>query len=67
MGILELIKLGRIFITTVHFIEDVAEYDESGLDMRFSLNRDYIPPSDYESEFDHTQNETDEEDDTENE
>ena len=52
MGILELIKLGRIQITTVHFVEDVAEYDELGLEMKFRLNPDYIPANDAESEFD---------------
>ncbi len=52
MGILELIKIGRIFITTVHFAEDVAEYDELGLNMKFKLNPDYIPTEHTESEFD---------------
>ena len=57
MGILELIKLRRITITTVTVIEDVVEYDEKGLDMMFRLNPDYIPPESHESEFDvpHTQ------------
>jgi segregation and condensation protein A len=52
MGILELIKLGRISITTVHFVEDVAEYDECGLEMKFCLNPDYVPSTESESEFD---------------
>lgn len=52
MGILELIKLGRVIITTVTVIEDVVEYDENGLDMSFKLNRDYIPDENAESEFD---------------
>ena len=52
MGILELIKIGRIKITTVHFVEDVAEYDEIGLSMRFSLNPDYTPQEHAQSEFD---------------
>ena len=52
MGILELIKLGRISITTVHFVEDVAEYDECGLEMKFRLNPDYVPSTEAESEFD---------------
>ncbi len=52
MGILELIKLGRVIITTVTVIEDVVEYNEQGLEMSFKLNRDYIPPENVESEFD---------------
>ena len=52
MGILELIKLRRITITTVHVIEDVVEYDECGLEMKFMLNPDYVPPENMESEFD---------------
>ncbi len=52
MGILELIKLGRIHITTVTVIEDVIEYNERGLDMCFKLNRDYVPREGEESEFD---------------
>ena len=51
MGILELIKLNRILITTVRFVEDVAEYDECGLEMKFALNPDYVPSDKYESEF----------------
>jgi len=52
MGILELIKLHRITITTMHFVEDVAEYDECGLEMKFKLNPDYVPTDSTESEFD---------------
>ena len=52
MGILELIKLRRITITTVHYIEDVLEYDECGLEMKFMLNPDYVPSESMESEFD---------------
>ncbi len=60
MGILELIKLGRITITTVHFVEDVAEYEECGLEMKFRLNPDYVPTTDEQSEFDsHPENDTD--------
>ena len=55
MGVLELIKIHRICITTVHFVEDVAEYDENGLDMKFKLNPDYVPVETLESEFDSTQ------------
>ena len=52
MGVLELIKIGRIKITTMHFIEDVAEYDEEGLEMKFEINKDYVPLEDETSEFD---------------
>ncbi len=52
MGILELIKTHRILITTFHVVEDVTEYDELGLNMRFKLNPDYVPPEVSESEFD---------------
>ncbi len=52
MGILELIKLNRISITTVRYIEDVIEYDEIGLSMKFKLNPDYVPSEGLESEFD---------------
>lgn len=52
MGILELIKTGRILITTCHYVENVLEYDTNGLDMKFRMNPDYIPPETSESEFD---------------
>ena len=52
MGVLELIKIQRICITSVTVIEDVVEYDENGLEMMFKLNPDYIPPEVSESEFD---------------
>ena len=52
MGVLELIKVGRIHITTVKIIEDVIEYEERGLEMMFKLNPDYVPPETNESEFD---------------
>ena len=53
MGVLELIKLHRITITTVHYVEDVAEYDAEGLEMKFMLNPDYVPAEgSAESEFD---------------
>lgn len=52
MGVLELIKIHRIKITTVHFVEDVAEYDAEGLDIKFALNPEYIPLEGVESEFD---------------
>ncbi len=63
MGVLELIKLGRISITTVHFIEDVAEYDERGLEMKFKINTDYVPPENETSEFDDTDNDNNDKDD----
>ena len=52
MGVLELIKLRRILITTITVVEDVVEYNERGLEMMFKLNEDYIPPEVSESEFD---------------
>ncbi len=52
MGVLELIKINRIMITTVRFVEDVAEYEFSGLEMKFKLNPDYVPTEGEESEFD---------------
>lgn len=53
MGILELIKIHRISITNVHFVEDIAEYESTGLEMKFKLNPDYIPGENMlESEFD---------------
>ena len=52
MGVLELIKIHRISITTVHFVEDVAEYDAEGLNIKFKLNPDYVPIEGAESEFD---------------
>jgi len=52
MGILELIKIHRITITTMRKIEDVVEYDECGLDMKFKLNPNYVPGDITESEFD---------------
>lgn len=52
MGILELIKIHRITITTVRFVEDVAEYEYTGLEMKFKLNPDYVPTEGESSEFD---------------
>ena len=63
MGILELIKLRRILITTVTVIDDVVEYNERGLDMMFRLNPDYDPSQATESEFDSVPTENDEEKD----
>ena len=63
MGILELIKLHRITITTVHYVEDTLEYDENGLEMKFMLNPDYVPPENAVSEFDAAPEEKEEEND----
>ena len=52
MGILELIKIGRVNITSIRIIEDVVEYEERGLEMMFCLNPDYVPGEALESEFD---------------
>lgn len=54
MGVLELIKIHRITITTVRHVEDVIEYDEHGLEMKFKLNPNYVPGDITESEFDHS-------------
>ena len=64
MGVLELIKIERIKITSVTVIEDVIEYDENGLEMMFMLNPDYVPNESNESEFDKTSDNT-EKDETE--
>ncbi len=52
MGVLELIKIHRIMITTVRVVEDVIEYEERGLEMMFKLNPNYVPGDITESEFD---------------
>ena len=52
MGILELIKIHRIVITSFKVIEDVIEYEENGLEMMFALNPNYVPGDISESEFD---------------
>lgn len=54
MGILELIKIHRITITTVRYVEDVIEYEERGLEMKFKLNPNYVPGDITESEFDNS-------------
>ena len=66
MGILELIKIGRIVITTSRIIEDVIEYDELGLAMKFKLNPDYVYTDDTPSEFDTVPDPKEEENDKEN-
>ena len=52
MGVLELIKIHRIMITTIRVVEDVVEYEERGLEMMFKLNPNYVPGDITESEFD---------------
>ena len=52
MGVLELIKIRRLIITSVHYVEDVVEYDENGLEMMLMLNPNYVPGDITESEFD---------------
>ena len=66
MGILELIKIHRVIITTVHYVEDAIEYDETGLEMKFMLNPNYVPGDISESEFDHSKTEDDDEEKKEN-
>lgn len=65
MGILELIKIQRIKITSITVVEDVVEYDTNGLEMMFSLNPDYVPGEATESEFD--THHTEENDESKNE
>lgn len=65
MGVLELIKIQRIKITSIRVIDDVVEYEENGLEMMFTLNPDYIPGESGQSEFDTPH--TDENDDNKNE
>ena len=67
MGVLELIKIHRIMITTVHFVEDVAEYDAEGLEIKFKLNPHYIPMEGMESEFDALPEDNSEKDENKNE
>jgi segregation and condensation protein A len=62
MGILELIKIHRIMITTVRYVDDVVEYEEKGLEMKFKLNPKYVPGDITESEFDHSPKNDDEND-----
>ena len=67
MGILELIKIHRITITSVKVIEDIIEYEENGLEMMFKLNPNYVPGDITESEFDRTAEELDNDKDENNE
>ncbi len=52
MGVLELIKIHRIYITSITHVEDVIEYTENGLDMMLKLNPNYVPGDITSSEFD---------------
>ena len=55
MGVLELIKIRRILITSVSVLDEgVLEYTENGLEMMFRLNPNFIPGDITESEFDMT-------------
>ncbi len=66
MGVLELIKLRRVLITSITVIEDVVEYNERGLEMMLTLNPDYDPSQAIESEFDsYSENNNDSEKDKE--
>ena len=65
MGVLELIKINRITITTVKYIDDVAEYEQTGLEMKFALNPDYVYTEDQKSEFDSSPDDKSEEEDEE--
>ena len=67
MGILELIKIRRVLITSITVVEDVVEYDETGLEMMLTLNPNYIPGDISGSEFDTSPDSTDTKEDANNE
>ena len=67
MGVLELIKIHRITITSIKIVDDVVEYDECGLEMMFKLNPNYVPGDITESEFDKSPEEDEEKKDDEEE
>ena len=67
MGILELIKIRRVLITSITVVEDVVEYDETGLEMMLTLNPNYIPGDISGSEFDTSTDSTDTKEDANNE
>ena len=52
MGILELIKIRRILITTYEVVDGNQEYSTDGLSLKFALNPDYVPAEGDGSEFD---------------
>lgn len=62
MGVLELIKTGRVLITTATVIDDQVEYYENGLEMMLRLNPYYIPAEGEASEFDASGEEDNEKD-----
>ncbi len=57
LGILELVKLHRIFIKDPAPIEDTEAYEPNGqedcLTLEFEYNESYVPNANEESEFDH--------------
>ena len=63
MGVLELVKINRIRITSIRVVEDIVEYEENGLEMMFTLNRDYVPVEGEASEFDSLPENTEEKED----
>ncbi|MBQ8583246.1 MAG: segregation/condensation protein A [Clostridia bacterium] len=63
MGVLELVKINRIRITSIRVVEDVVEYEENGLEMMFTLNREYVPVEGEASEFDSLPENTEEKED----
>ena len=67
MGILELIKIRRILITSYKVTEDVIEYDTNGLDMMFKLNPDYVADEHASSEFDSHESDENESEENNNE
>lgn len=67
MGILELIKIRRVLITSITVVEDVVEYDETGLEMMLTLNPNYVPGDISGSEFDTSPDSNDTKEDANNE
>lgn len=67
MGILELIKIRRVLITSITVVEDVVEYDETGLEMMLTLNPNYVPGDISGSEFDTSPESADTKEDATNE
>ena len=63
MGILELIKIHRIMITTYEVVDGNPEYSTDGLSLKFSLNPDYVPVEGEGSEFDSSPEESSEKSD----
>lgn len=65
MGVLELIKIHRILITTYEVVDGNPEYSTDGLSLKFALNPDYVPAEGDGSEFDGTPEAEDEKDESE--